>query len=66
MNVQQLIDELMKIENKSLLVCVSDWSEQHNGYILLEEGKIKHITDGIYLINGNEDIEGTEYICIDP
>ena len=62
MNVQEMIDQLMKIEDKTLPVCVEDWSEQYQEAALAYKPMI---VEGPYKINGTADTWNGLYVSID-
>jgi hypothetical protein len=61
MNVQEMIDELNKIEDKTLLVCLADWNEDYKYPALCTTCKM---VEGDYLIVGRSIVFG-KYVCLD-
>ena len=60
MNVQELIDKLQKIEDKSLPVCIEDWNERYRNPAVLTEVEQ---WDSAYLVSGKGDVLG-KYISL--
>lgn len=61
MNVQEAIDELQKVEDKTLPLCIVDWNEQYAG--AAEADVIEFVNIG-YLACGRGRMQGP-CICID-
>ena len=60
MNVQELIDRLEKVEDKTMTVCLSDWSEEYaTNHELNTTEVLKELT---YVDDNDEDQVATYYL----
>jgi hypothetical protein len=60
MNVQQMINELQKVQDKTLPVCIEDWSER---YLPPAVSSAPKLCNAEYLHCGKAKLNGM-YICI--
>jgi len=60
MNVQEMIDALQKIEDKTLPLCVEDWNEMYASPAIASKPEI---CNGSYKYCGHPNLQG-EYVCI--